>query len=218
MRLYISEGAVWLLVVFYTPLALLALWFLWRKLPKRLPIRIGGLLIAAFLAAAIPLWDVMITSAQMARLCPQAGVTIKRTVNADGFYTNLGDVGYLKRGFNYVEAKSGNRVEIYTKAGNEIQIQEIDTEKTPYVPKSRYEFIYDAESGAFEGRRDIGIQKSIARDRETNEELGYALRYKAYPGWVDRNTIALFGRILWMCPDDQDQEVRFMRQVILPNK
>ena len=176
------------------------------------------MLIGAFLAAVIPLWDVMITSTHMAKLCSQAGITIKRIVYADGFYTNLGDVNYLKRGFTSFEAKAGNQVEIYTKAGNEIQMQEIITEKTPYIPKSRYEFIIGIVQGSYEGRRDIGIYKSIARDRETNEELGYALRYFAYPGWIDRNTIALFGRIQWMCPIEQDQDVQFMRQVILPNK
>jgi hypothetical protein len=179
------------------------------------------MLIATLLAAAIPLWDVAITSAQMATLCPQAGITIKRTVNVDGFYTNFdfGDAAYFERGFKYIEVvKPWHRVEIYTKVGSEVQKQVIGTEKAPYVPKSRYEFIYGAEDGAFEGRRDIGIKKSIARDRETTEELGYALRYFAYPGWVDRNTIALFGQIVWMCPTEPAQDVRFMRQVILPNK
>jgi len=219
MKLYISEGAVWLLIVVYLPLSMGGLWLLWRSLPERLPVRIAGVVVGGFLAAAIPLWDVVITSAKMAELCPQAGVKIYRTVSADGFYTNFGGSDDIKRGFNYVEAKSGIRVEIYTKVENEIQKRVIDTEKAPYVPRSRYEFIYAEQQGAFEGRRDIGIQTSVILDREKNEELGRAVRYKAYPGWVDRNTIAQFGQLLWMCPErDQDPDMKLMRQVIVPNK
>lgn len=219
MKLYISDGAVFLLVCVYTPLALLALWMLWRSLPKRLPIKIAGLVIASVVAVLIPLWDVMVTSLQMTKLCSQSGTTIKRIVNADGFYTNLGGSDHLTRGFKYIEAaRPGNRIDIYTKSGNDIQRQEIDAEKTQYVLRSRYEFIFGVESGAFEGRRDIGIRKSVARDRETGEELGYAVSYSAYPGWVDRNTISLFGRFAWTCPEDQDQHVKFMSQVILPKK
>jgi len=102
MKLYISEGAAWLLLVVYAPLVLFVLWLLWRKLPKRMLIRGAAVLVAAFIFAAIPLWDVVITSAQMAKLCPQAGITIKRTVTVDGFYTNLGGSDHLKRGFKFV--------------------------------------------------------------------------------------------------------------------
>jgi hypothetical protein len=218
MKLYISEGAVWLLVVFYLPLALFVLWQLWHHLPRSPLIRGVGVLAAAFIATAIPLWDVVDTSMQMARLCPQAGIKISRTVTVDGFYTNFGDTSHIDRGFKYVESvKPWNRVEIFTKIGNEIQKQVIDTEKKPYVPRSRYEFIYGSENGAFEGRRDIGIQKSIVRDRETKEDLGHALRFYAYPGWLDRNTIAQFGQLLWMCPSrDQSPDMQLMRDVLFP--
>lgn len=217
MKLYISDGAVWLLLVFYLPLALLGLWLLWRSLPKRWPIRIAGLVIGAFIAAAFPLWDVVITSVQMAELCPQAGVTIKRVVYANGFYSNLGGSDDIKRGFNYVEAqRPGNRIEIYTKSGNEIQKQVIDTEKVSYVPKSRYEYIFGDTVSLPEYAR-ITRTRSVARDRVTSEELGYAVRYGAYPGWIDRNTIALFGRFAWNCPTDQDQNMRLLNQVILPS-
>jgi hypothetical protein len=217
MKFYISGGALWLLLIFYTPVVLFLLWWLWRKLPKRLPIRIGVSLVALIIAAAIPLGDVMITSVQMAKLCPQAGVTINRTVNADGFYTNIGGSDHLKRGFKYVEVKSGNVVKIYTESDDAIQIQEINTEKNAYVPKSRYEFIFrstDVPAGYLHIDRD----RSIARDRETAEELGFTIRYTAYAGWVDRNTIARLGQVLWSCPSDQYQEAEFMTQVISPNK
>lgn len=216
MKLYISEGALILLGLLYLPVVILLLRKLWKNLPSRLPVRITVTFVVFLIAAAIPLWDVVITSVQMARLCPQAGIFVKKSVSVDGFYTNSGSPDMLDRGFKYIESRSyGDRLVVYSKEGDAIKKEEFDARK--YHVKSRYEFIYDAESGAFEGRRDIGIQKSIVRDRETNEELGYSLRYKAYPGWVDRNTISRIGQVLWMCHDHMDQEIQLRKKALLPN-
>ncbi len=214
MKLYISEGAVLLLAVLYLPLTLWFIWKLWKALPKNLALRVVASFIAVLIAAAIPLWDVVRTSTKMAELCPQAGLFVKRSVKVDGFYTNFGSQDMLKRGFQYIESKShATRIFVYTKAGDIVNKEEFDA--NIYQVRSRYEFIYNAEHGAFEGRRDIGIQKSVVRDRETKEELGFALRYAVFPGWVDRNTIALLGRIGWAC-GQQDQDVMLMRQALLP--
>lgn len=213
--LYISEGALLLLGLFYLPVVIWLLRKLWKNLPPRLPIRLTVTIVAFLIAAAIPLWDVTITSVDMAKLCPQAGIFVKRSVKADGFYTNFGSPDMLNRGFKYIESRSyGDRLVVYSKEGDAVKKEEFDARK--YQVKSRYEFIYDAESGAYKGRRDIGLQKSVVRDRETNEELGYALRYKAYPGWFDRNTIARIGQVLWMCDAGGAQNVRLMESVLQP--
>lgn len=215
MKLYISTGAIGLLAIFYAPPALYLIWRLWRRLRLGLAARISICLGALFVAAAIPLWDVVITSVQMARLCPQAGIFVKRSVKVDGFYTNFGSPDMLKRGFRYIESRSyGDRIVVYRKDGDAVKTEEFDA-KT-YEIKSRYEYIYDAESGAYQGRRDIGIQKSVVRDRQTNEELGYALRYAAYPGWVDRNTVGLLGRVGWACEAHPVQDTLLVRQVLSP--
>ena len=134
-KLYISDGAVWLLVVFYLPLVGFVLWQLWHRLSKNFLIKMAGVLASASIAAAIPLWDVFRTSVKMAKLCPQAGIKINRTVTVDGFYTNLGGSDDLKRGFKYVEAiRPGNRIEIYTISEGEFKKHVIETEKTPYLP------------------------------------------------------------------------------------
>ena len=201
MKFYISEGAVWILLVFYTPLVLLALWLIWRRLTKRMPIRISVTIVLAILAAMLPLWDVVTTSSQMAQLCHAAGSKIYKTVHVDGFYTNFVGSDAPKRGFLYAEEQTlPNEVTIYSMLGNKVQRQVINTEKTPYSPKSRYEFI-DTEK-KLEGYLNISVSRSVVRDRVTGEELGYAVSYTAYPGWVDRNTIQLLGGHIWLCPED----------------
>lgn len=216
MKLYISGAALILLGLFYLPVVVWLLLKLWKNLPPRLPVRITVTIIVFLIAAAIPLWDVTITSIHMAKLCSQAGLFVKRSVKVDGFYTNFGSPDMLDHGFKYVESRSyGDRLVVYSKVDNAVKKEEFDART--YQVKSRYEFIYNAESGAYQGRRDIGIQKSVVRDRQTGEELGYALRYKAYPGWVDRNTIARIGQVLWMCHGHMDQEIQLRKQVLLSN-
>jgi len=217
VKIYMSEGAVWLLIVFYTPAVVLVLWKLWRLLPHHWGIKVAWTLTLAFLAAAFPLGDVLSTSRKMADLCPQAGIKIYRTVTVDGFLTNFGDASFLEKGFIYIEGvKPGKRIVILTKVGGEIRRQEIDIEKTPYEPKSQYEFIFSLQSGRFENRRDIGIQRSVVRDRLTGEVLGEAVAFYAYPGWVDGLTIARFGRLQWMCPSTPGQTLKMMYQVLVP--
>ena len=170
-------------------------------------------MVLALIFAAIPLWDVTLTTVKMAELCPQAGLHIKRSVHVDGFYTNIGGADLLNRGFKYIEVNnSGDKIVVYTKESDNVRKEEFDA-KT-YQIKSRYEYIFDAEVGAVEGRRDIGIQKSVVRDRVTKEDLGYALRYAVFPGWLDRNTIGLLGMVGWAC-GMQDQDINLERQTLL---
>ncbi len=208
---------MWLLIIFYLPSASFVLWQLWRHLPKSLPIRVAGVFFSACIATAIPLGDVFSTSLKMVELCPKAGIFVKRSVRVEGFFTDFGSPDQLKRGFRYVESRGpGDRIRLYTKDGDSVQKTEFDAKQ--YQVKSRYEFIHDAELGSYEGRRDIGIQKSVVRDRETGEELGYTLRYSIFPGWVDRNTIGLFGMIGWKCDAHVDQTIFLLKQVLLPEQ
>jgi hypothetical protein len=215
MKLYISEGAVWLLLVFYMPLVLLALWILWSKLPRQLPIRLLGIFIAATLAIAIPLGDVFSTSVEMAKLCPKTGIFVNRTVQVNGFLTKYGSPDMLDQGFDYVESQGvADRVTVYRKNGKGVAKEEFSASE--YQIRSQYEYVPNAVNGSFEGRRDIGIQKSVVRDRSTGEELGYSLRFAAYPGWLDRTTVAQFGQLGWPCHAYVDQEIRMRKQTLVP--
>jgi len=225
MKLYITDGALWLLAIFYAPLVLWLLWLLWRKLPARPVVRSLGLVVALAIAIAIPLGDVLSTSLKMAELCPQAGIFVHRPVKVEGFYTNLGGPDMLERGFKYIEASKpaglkyidahnpGVKIVVYQQGAAPLEF-----DARTYKIKSRYEFIYDEESGAYQGSRSIGIGRSVVRDRETREELGYALSFSVYPGWVEQITFGLFGKILWHCQAYPDQDIRFLYQALLPMK
>lgn len=200
--------------------ALIAAWLGWRfskAMASRPAYRIGIVSFVTLAVVAAMTWDVVRTSITMAQLCPQAGIHVKKAVKVDGFYTNLGSPNMLERGFKFIESRSyGNRLVLYSKENGGVNQQEFDSKK--YSIKSRYEFIYGAESGEYKGRQDIGIRKSVVRDRANNEELGYALGYIAYPGWLDQKTVGLISRFVWGCKSEISvQDVIVFQRVLLPN-
>src|SRR5262249_42211215 len=143
MNLYITGIALALIGVLYGPVAFLVLRFFWKKLSaQQRARRIGVIIVASLVATGIPLWDVLITSAQMAMLCAGAGITVKRTVKVDGFYTNLGGADLVKKkGFRFVEVRKGTSIiELYTMEQDGAWVQRFDTNRMSYILKSRYEF------------------------------------------------------------------------------
>jgi len=218
MRLYISGGALLLLVLVYLPVVVLALRLLWRRLPPRRPIRIGVSVLAAIAAAAIPLWDVAIASAQMARLCPEAGLKVYRTVEVEGYLTNFGgNLGEITRsGFSYLEEQSTpERILIFTKKGNRVVKTVVDLRETHYVIRSRYQYRHRSIEQV-KGALNVAEWKSVVVDRTTGDVLGQAVSYSAFPGWVDRNTIQLVGNLLWTCPSGGGIHVEVLKQTLRP--
>lgn len=216
MKLYISDGAIWVLAILYAPLVLWLLLKLWRALPRRFILRAGVSVVALFVAAAIPLWDVVSTSIKMVELCPHAGVFVKRSVKVDGFFTDFAGDDTLKKGFRYIERqRHGERITLYTSDGETVKTQEFDAKQ--YQVKSRYEFIYmDIYARPLEGYL-IDVSRSVVRDRVSRDELGYSLRYTAYPGWFDRKTIGRISRLQWSCPVRGDEGIELLDRVISPN-
>lgn len=216
MTLHISQGALFLLALIYLPVIAWLLWALWRKIPSSRAIKSVLTVVAFVIAAAIPLGDVLITSFKMAELCPQAGVFIKRSVHTDGFFTDFVGEDALRRGFRYIERRDyGGRVTVYTRDGNTIRREEFDAKL--YRPRSRYEYIFkDVYAQPLDGFL-IDMNRSVARDRTSAEELGYSLGYTAFPGWFDRNTIGRFGRLQWSCPVRGDEGIDLLYRVFLPN-
>lgn len=204
------------LVILCASLAGFIAWKLSKRIAAQRAQRAAIVAGAILVTIAAMTWDVVLTSVKMAELCPQAGVHVKKSVRVEGFYTSYGSPDMLDQGFSYIESRShSDRLVVYSKDGNTVKNEEFDA-KT-YRVKSRYEYIYDAENDAFQGRQDIGIQKSIVRDRQTGEELGYSLSYTAYPGWVDRRTLSLLAKVLWACPDfTKSPAIEMRKQTLLP--
>lgn len=215
IEFYMSAVGVFLTIT----ASLIAAWLGWRiskGMSARPAYRIMITSFATLAVVSAMTWDVVRTSITMAQLCPQAGVHVKKTVKVDGFYTNAASPDMLGRGVKFIESHShGNRIVVYVRSDDAVVKEEFDTQQ--YLLKSRYEYIYDSVTGPIQGRRDIGIQKSVVRDRKTGEELGYAIRFKAYPGWIDRNTFSRISQVLWMCHSHIDQEIQLRKQVLLSN-
>lgn len=205
--------------VFFTVIgALLAAWLGWRfskGIDARPAYRIGITLFATLAVVAAMTWDVVRTSITMARLCPQAGIFIKKSVRVDGYLTNIGGADGLKAGFNFIEKKGvGNSIIIYRYEQDGIKEQVHD--KNSYKIKSQYEFIYESEGGPYKERSDIGFLRSVVLDRKAREEIGYAIQFTAYPGWLDRKTLSLLTKTLWVCPEQGYLSERLKTQTLLP--
>lgn len=199
MHFYMSAVGI----VLTAAAALVAGWLGWRLSQgwaARSTHRLGVVVLAMCTTVALMAWDVVKTSLAMAKLCPQAGVFVKKSVRVDGYFTNSGGADGLKAGFKFIEKRnSGNTITIYQYVQNKINEQVHDANS--YKIKSQYEFIYESASGPYDGRNDIGFLRSAVRDRAADEELGFTIQFTAYPGWLERNTINLLTRIRWNCPE-----------------
>jgi hypothetical protein len=171
------------------------------------------------MAAAIPLWDVALTSADMNSLCVSAGVSVKKRVFVDGFLTPYPGADYrLKHGFKYIETREGSEhIVYYTREDGNLKA--LEHLSTRYKPRSRYELVNEAYGEVVPTAHNVDTDRTVVRDRVTGEELGRAVRYRAYPGWVDRHTLAKFGQIQWRCPEGKDtQEIDLEHAVLLPSQ
>ncbi len=215
IEFYMSMVGVVLTVI----AVLVAAWLGWRfsrGMSARPAYRIGITSFVALTVVVAMTWDVVRTSISMAQLCPQAGIHVKKAVKVDGFYINSGHPDMLKEGFQYIESQElGDRISVYRKSVDGVVKDGFDSRV--YRLKSRYEVKYDVGEKQLGGRSDIGVRKSFVRDMQTNEELAYAIRFYAYPGWVDRHTLSLITQVFWVCPSlFQDHSIEMRKKTLLP--
>jgi len=217
--MYISAGALVLIGIVYLPTAVAVLWWVSRRLSGERAIRIGVLVTLALLLLAVPFWDVGITSFQMLRLCKAAGLKINKTVEAEGYFANIGyGEQVLGEGFSYFEKLAHpSRLTIYVRTDGKIAQSTVNPKKEPYHVRSRFEYTYDPGS-SLPGSLNIAVARSKVIDRANGEVLGEATAYTAFPGWVDRNSIMLLGQHFWTCPSDTGLDISLLRQTIRPVK
>jgi hypothetical protein len=211
MKLYVSGIGVMIGMV-----CLIGLGVLGHALAQGTGRRVVVSACAAVIGFAVLYWDAAITSVQMYKLCPTAGIALNRSVHADGYLTSYGGADQLSPGFTLVEVQNDFQARIYEKVGGEVRKTVIDTRTTPYVPRSRYELV-SGRNVAWRGVANISIKRSEVRDRESGEVLGTATTYTAYPGWLDRNTVGLIGQIIWTCPAQPSVPSELLRMAVLPN-
>jgi hypothetical protein len=195
MKLYISDLAAYLLLLFYLPLALGALWKLarwhglsgWRKG--------SALLVGVLLAYAIPLGDVTLNSITMERVCQRAGLHVYRKVVVDGYLdrhnlpANIDAYGYrfveipqsrLQRDRFVTEDKAYVRYE--RDPDGRVVRHEVE------VPISEYEVLRDHVSPVPNERLRSQVHTYV-RNRVTGEVLGEQFSFHPMHGWIDRLTL-----------------------------
>jgi hypothetical protein len=218
MRLYISGLMFYFLLLLYLPLVLLGLWWLARRLRHRwLPGRPGvrRALVAGYLLAAVlvPLGDVFYTSWQMARLCPEAGLHVYRSVEVEGFYSELPwtkDV--MDEGYQYVEFRYGGQVHKFLRRGNKIETEQLSAQGERYEPKSQY-WMTDEDIVV---APNISATEFAVLDSGTRECLGRSVSYRAYPGWVDRLLLQMFDPPTWPCSSGTLSQSELRAAVLIP--
>ena len=216
MKLYISGPAL-AIVGLYLLLVLSLLRRSWGVLPSRPWIRLAIVSAVFTFAAAIPLWDVVFTSVAMARHCPDVGVFVHRSVKVDGYLTDWGSPELLKHGFKYIEERQG-RERIVEHVNEHGIVRSLDHLASRYEPKSRYESRTEADDRHIAGPGNVTMSKTVARDRLSQEELGRAVMYYAYPGWVDRQTVGRLGQLSWTCPSHRPEApLDLQSAVFVPN-
>lgn len=216
MKLYVSSGALLVLAVVYLPGVLWLLKRLWPLWPQLTVLRLVVSMLLLLSASALPLADVFATSMAMKKLCPTAGVVIKRSVKVEGYLTDWGGADLLAHGYKYIESREGSR-DLVVHTTEHGVVKTFRHLQSRYEPVSRYEFA-KGSGQRIGSSANIEMDRSVVRDRVTGKELGYSIAYNAYAGWLDRQTIARFGKLQWRCPvGESAQELAMARAVLLPN-
>ena len=165
--------------------------------------------VIALVMLAIPLGDDAYIQWRFNRLCRDAGIHIKRTVEVDGFYdditialskpgpvTSPQAVEALERsGFRFIEGRSGRR------QGEITHIENTSGTWTVTLldrPTARYHFRFTRH------HEQIGIgmtaYEEVVLDTHTGETVGRFTIYTRYPGWLDGLWLRFFDRTGTQCP------------------
>lgn len=199
--IYMSGFMQAFLLLIYLPLVVLGLFWLWRRVLPASPWgKLAGTLAYLIAAVLLVLGDVLHTHWQMAWLCPDAGLQVYRSVEVEGFYSEVGldPRAELTKGYQYVEfAASGNRLGwIRWREDGTVTEGSCSMQEANCKPQSRYWLI---------GERYQPVSRNVLAnayeivERQTGEVLGRDKWYTALPGWLDQQLVAMFGPVVWTC-------------------
>ena len=210
MKLYITAGSVFVLVLFYLPVVLFVLWRIARS--KRLS-RLGKAFILPlflFVAYAIPLWDVTQNSFAMAKVCPTAGLHVYKQVKVEGYFDRSASEQVLERyPYRFIE---------YTRPGEKITRLERDSTGTISksihdTPMSEYQVEY--EDWKLDRTLKAFVLRDVIKHTATSQVVGERLLFNPIPGWVDRVLVLRwFGGAIQGCHGKKDYE--FRSKILIP--
>ncbi|MDD2893430.1 MAG: hypothetical protein PHF20_05830 [Halothiobacillaceae bacterium] len=185
MKLYITPPSIFMLVIFYLPLVLWVLWRIWRSPRWRGAKKAGVMTLTVLLAYAIPLGDVTVNSIAMAKVCPSAGLHVYRTVEVEGYLTEIGDGKILKKyPYLFIETPQLKTDGTYywgrykTLPDGTVSYERVDQ------PKAEFEVV----SGQWHVDGNLGVEvlTDVVRNRISGEVLAAEKLFNPLPGWMDK--------------------------------
>lgn len=182
MKLYISDLSIGMLLVLYLPLVLWLLRNIAHSTAMTRKTKLAVIPVFLILSAAIPMWDVVVNSLAMEKVCPKAGLHVYKKVQVDGYYdTRSGPREIEKYGYRYIETqRPGGKVARYERQ-QDGSITRSELERAT----AEYEVVYENRSPVLElGVRSM--QRWHVRHRATDEVIGEWLGFSPMHGWVDR--------------------------------
>lgn len=181
MKLYITAPSVFVLIIFYLPVVLWVLRRIWRSPRWRGAAKGGVMLLAVLLAYAIPLGDVTVNSMAMAKVCPNAGLHIYRTVEVDGF---VGRYNVKDSPYQFIEFPTSRVDGTYYWVRSEKNPDGSISVKKLEQPTAEYEIAY--EQWHVDKEREVEVSRYVVRNRISGEILAERNLFNPRPGWLDR--------------------------------
>lgn len=184
MKLYISDLSIIVLVIFYLPIVLWVLRIIWKSNLKGATktTALIGTLIVAYL---IPLGDVTYNSIAMAKVCPTAGLHVYKTVEVEGYLTDIGDGDILKKyPYRFIETPQLKTDGTYYWIHYERQPDGTISRGQLDQPKAEYEVRYG--DGHYDQSTHTEKASWVIQSRITKETIAEWLFFRALPGWLDR--------------------------------
>lgn len=214
MKLYISDLAVWILLLFYLPLVVVVLWRIIYRLEVPWLKKSMMLTAVIVIACVIPLADVFLNSLAMHKVCSKAGLHIFKEIRVDGYLDSSGGADTLKsHPYRFTEVPDYNgKITHYERQPNgEIVSTILDQ------PTAEYEVVYDDIAPV----PDLGVRvmhRWWVRNRLTGEAVGEKLSFAPMHGWVDRLTLnRWFGVGLPGCGGASNSTSDWRRKLLPPN-
>lgn len=223
MTLYITSLSLIFLIIFYAPLVL---WLLTKILRTNFSFR-NRVIFSIFmliLAYAIPLGEVTMNSIAMAKVCPQAGLHIYRTVEVDGYIDSTSDQFLRENDYSFIETpQPGTDGKSYSWVRYEKQKDGSILHTRVNQPSSSYEVLtpggYADYSGVTLSETQDGVRKTrwVIRDRETGEIIAEWLFFNAVPAGPDKFMMYGTGGETLSCTFNSDFS-SWPKHILLPKK
>ena len=213
MELYLSGFAGLFIVFVYLPALFFLLRWVWRRMPRSWAARLAVVLGIFVATTGALFWDVIDTTIAMRKACAtEAGLHVYKTAEAEGFYSDFAyanDVDFQLLPYEYIEGRqSSGGLERLHRENGQIKHEHIDQ------PKSRYH-VFSLRDELLP--HNMSRKQFVVRDTTTGETLARSVTIRAYPGWLDRTLLAIWGPVVWLC-DARRQPNELVKSTLIPKR